>query len=256
MSFLISGVRPAPVATPYNSNTIQCMKVYQDLNQFFSIDAESSNYTDMIDDFIDGKFVFTIATSDVVERLRLAEEELKSRRTKEENLILAKEIMQKEGEIVGNEDEIDIPDEDELTNVYEFGYAVIPDLKESLGAQSLSVTDTLVINGYSVHKDAANRFAAFLSTDCAAKIYEKTGKVAASTDAGYKDSALVTFQEEYAKSIPLPKIVEASNFWVQLEITFTKIWTGEDIDKLLRELSEQIKTQITGKPFVEAPISD
>ena len=78
--------------------------------------------------------------------------------------------------------------------------------------------------------------------------------LAASYDAGYEDETFKLFQEEYANSIPLPKLAEASNFWVQLEITFTKIWTGENTDELLRSLSEQIKTQITGEEVKETPI--
>ena len=62
--------------------------------------------------------------------------------------------------------------------------------------------------------------------------------------------------QEYETSIPITKMIEASNFWVQLEICFTKIWEGEDVNSNLRQLSEQIMTQVTGEPFEEAIIKE
>ena len=49
---------------------------------------------------------------------------------------------------------------------------------------------------------------------------------------------------EYEKSVSLPKMIEASNYWVQLEIAFTKVWTGSDPDTTLKELSDTIGGQI------------
>ena len=102
----------------------------------------------------------------------------------------------------------------------------------------------MVINGYSEKKDSANLFATFLATDYAGKLYEKSGKLSASKDAGYEDEAFVTFMKEYDESIPLPKLVEASNLWVQLEIAFTDIWSGEDPVQRFKEFSNQIKSQV------------
>ena len=50
--------------------------------------------------------------------------------------------------------------------------------------------------------------------------------------------------QEYEKSVPLPKMIEASNYWVQLEIAFTKVWNGADPDEVLKELSDTIGAQI------------
>ena len=144
--------------------------------------------------------------------------------------------------------------EDKISPMYTFGFHRIPELTDELDSRSLSVTDVLTVNGYSEHALAANRFAAFVTTEYSKNLYAKTGKIASSYDAAYDDETLLLFQEEYADSIPLPKIVEASNFWVQLEITFTKIWTGEDADKWLRDLSEQIMTQVTGEDYKEDKI--
>ena len=234
----------------YNENTKNCMKAYQELNQFFSIDATTSNYNSMIEEFVDGKFVFSIATSDIIRKLETALEE---RAVEKEELDKAYEEKKLEvdskiasGELSAEDGEIALKKyEDALIDMYEFDYARIPQLSLELNSRSLSVTNCIVINGYSERREAANRFAAFVSTQYAENIYQRTGKIAASTDAGYEDEALLLFQEEYANSIPIPKIVEASNFWVQLEVAFTQIWKGEDIDSYLKKLSEQILSQIS-----------
>lgn len=243
----------------YNPQTIRCMNIYQQLNQFFSIDADESSYDKMIDDFIHGKFVFSIATSDVIKRLEDAKVEAEEKHAED---LEEYEKTKKELDSQLSSEEIDQDKYDEklanaekkITPVYDFGYARIPDLDEELKSGSLSVTDALIINNYSEHKDAANKFAAFASTEYSKNLYAKTGKIAASYDASYSADELKLFQSEYADSVPLTKVVEANNFWVQLEITFTEIWTGEDSDELLRKLSEQIMTQVTGKEYTEQKI--
>lgn len=241
----------------YNDKTIECMNSYQNLNQFFSIDAETSTYDGMIEDFIDGKFVFSIATSDVITRLEDAEIELEKKREESriefEGNVKSWNALVSQGEMTEEERDKKIADaEDNIAESFEFGYARVPMLSDSLLSKSLSVTDAIVINGYSEHKAAANRFAAFVTTDYSERLYSKTKKIAASTDAGYSDQVLLLFQDEYANSIPMPKLIEASNFWVQLEIAFTKIWTGESIDNYLMKLSEQIVTQIKGTEYSES----
>ena len=55
---------------------------------------------------------------------------------------------------------------------------------------------------------------------------------------------LMAFMDEYKNSSSLPKMMETSNFWIQLEILFSRVWEGGDIDSLLLELSNQIIAQI------------
>lgn len=244
----------------YNAKTIECMNIYQNLNQFFSIDAKTSTYDGMIEDFIDGKFVYSIATSDVITRLEEAEEELARKKEEEQKKLQADikgwDSQVQMGQMTEEERDKKIQEaESVITPSYEFGYARVPMLKENLLSKSLSVTSAVVINGYSEHKAAANRFAAFVTTDYSEKLYSKTKKIASSMDAKYTDETILLFQDEYANSIPMPKLIEASDFWVQLEIAFTKIWTGENIDNYLMGLSEQIVTQITGTEFKETQIS-
>ncbi|MCL2718798.1 MAG: sugar ABC transporter substrate-binding protein, partial [Lachnospiraceae bacterium] len=53
----------------YNPEAIRSMRMYQDLNQFFAIEAKEVKYSQIIDEFIAGKLVFTIATTDVIAKL-------------------------------------------------------------------------------------------------------------------------------------------------------------------------------------------
>ena len=45
----------------------------------------------------------------------------------------------------------------------------------------------------------------------------------------------------------MPKMLGTSNFWVQLEICYAKIWQGEDIDVHMKQLDTQIHDQLGGE---------
>lgn len=206
----------------YNLNTINCLKVYQNLNQFFSIDTEEVEYADIIQEFMDGKILYTIATSDAIPTLEAAKEE--------------------------------------GTFAYEYGVALVPDPSEDLSGRSLSVTNAIVINGFSEQKDHANDFAAFLINEYADSLYERTGKLSSSYKVKYENENLNVYMKEYEKSIPIPKMIETSNFWVQLEIAYTNIWDGNSVNETLKALSEQIKGQLSGEPvteeYIEEPVEE
>ena len=59
----------------YNQAAIKSLRVYQDLNQFFSIDTGTSSYESIMQEFMEGKMVFTMATSDAVSMLEQAKAE-------------------------------------------------------------------------------------------------------------------------------------------------------------------------------------
>ena len=54
----------------------------------------------------------------------------------------------------------------------------------------------------------------------------------------------------------MPKTIETSNLWMELEIAFTKIWNGENANTTLKAVSENIMTQITGESYVEEALPD
>ncbi|MCD7835441.1 MAG: extracellular solute-binding protein [Lachnospiraceae bacterium] len=184
-----------------NAETRQCLEFYASLNQFFSIESDSVTYDSVVQDFIDGRTVFTIATTDIVRRLEEAKED---------------------GSLV-----------------YDYGIATMPDITDELKSRSMSVTDAIVINGYSEHNTEANKFAAYLANECADELYAWTGKASANVSAEQTE-ALNIFFMEYSDSVPLPKMMETGDFWMQLEVLFAKVWNGGDAETLLNQLAEGI----------------
>jgi len=162
---------------------------------------------------MEGKTVFTLATTDAIARLEQAKAD--------------------------------------GTFVYDYGVAMIPDLTDELQAREVSYTNAIAINGYSDKKAQANAFAKYICLDHADSLYGRTGKVASSMNVIYENGAIDVILMEYAATIPMPKVVEASNFWIELEMCFTNVWLGEDANRTLRRLSEKIMKQIMGKEYME-----
>ncbi len=202
----------------YNTQSIASLKVYQEMNQFFSIDTKESSYDSVIQEFLDGKTIYTIATSDCLKRLEEA----------------------------SGKGEFD----------YEYGIAKLPDINQDMITRGMSVTNALVINGYSEQKDIANQFVEFLSEQGSEDLYEMTGKLPARLQTSYEDDRQLAFVQNYIDSVPIPKLAETSNFWVELEICFAKVWDGADANTELRSLSEQIKTQAAGETYTEEVLED
>ncbi len=202
----------------YNPDTISCMKIYQQLNQFFAIDPESINYDNVVQDFVDGKVVFTIATTDIIKKINDAKAQ----------------------------GECD----------FDFAVADMPGLTDEFGSRTMSVTNCLVVNGLSENASQANDFARYLCTDNSGDIYKLSNKLAAHYGVQYDDMNLATFVSVYADSVPMPKTIETSNLWMELEIAFTKIWNGEDANSTLKQVSESIMTQVTGTPYSEETLPD
>ncbi len=197
----------------YNAVALKSLEVYQEMQQFFSIDPDEVDYESVVDDFINGRIVFSVMTTDGIQKIEQAKEE---------------GIFQ-----------------------YEYEVAMIPDINSEILSRSMSVTNALVVNGFSSERDLANEFAEFIVTDCQDTLYPMTGKVSAKEGVVYDNPKVAKTLEEYSYSVPIPKMIEASNFWVQLEICLTRVWALEDAGEQLRALTEQIMTQVTGEPYVQ-----
>ena len=156
---------------------------------------------------MEGKIVFTVATTDAIAKLEKAKLE--------------------------------------GTFAYEYNMAPIPQVSDLLTSRSLSVTNAIVINGYSKKNDMANAFATFLMEGQGTDFYQSTNKIASRSDLVYELPAINASLEEYANSIPMPKMMQTSNFWAQLEIAFTQIWTGSDVNEILSQLQDFILQQIS-----------
>lgn len=196
----------ASVVDIYNTQSVACMQLYQSLNQFFSIEAKESSYDQVLQEFMEGKTLFTVATTDAIAKLEQAKSD--------------------------------------GTIQWEYGIATLPDVSSELKSRGLSVTNTAVINGYSQQKEQANAFASYLTCHADSTLYERAGKLASAKNVSYSNPKLRFAMAAYEKSASLPKIMEASNFWVQLEVAYTGIWQGEDADTVMKNLDEQIRGQL------------
>ena len=198
----------------YNGDVIRCLDVYQQLNQFFSIDTQTDDYSQIVDDFIDGKIVFTVATSELpgVIRERLAER----------------------GE--------------DAESSFHYGVTTLPDITSELPTRAMSVTYCLAENGYGENPDGVRDFMHYLYQHME-NFYDSTGKAPVALNVHASDPHMESFLASYKESVPLPKMRETSNFWVLLENTYAKIWNGADVGTSLRELYEQSMLQITGEEY-------
>ncbi len=190
-----------------NRGAVSCLEIYKNLNQFFYIESDTVNYESVLQDFLDGKIVFTIVTTDALARL--------------EEASAAGEFN------------------------YEYGIANIPDPSADLKGRSLSVTGVVAVNGYSEQQKLANQFATFLADAYVNELYDRSGRVAANRTVSTSDEALQTVMTEYEDSVSLPKMIATSNFWIQLEILFSKVWNGGDVSTLVQELADQMASQMT-----------
>lgn len=193
----------------HTKEAAECLKAYQSLNQFFSIESDTITYESVIDEFIQGKVMFTVATSDIIARMEQAKED--------------------------------------GSFPYEYGITTMPRVSEELGSAPLSMTGAVVVNGYTTHKQLANEFAIYLVTQCADDLYQKTGKISANALTEVDNGAVSIFHSSYANSASLPKMMETGNFWIQLEVLFSKVWNGADVEEQLDELDSRIRAQISAE---------
>lgn len=210
----------------YNEESIRCMCIYQSLNEFFSVDSKESSYEHVLNDFMEGRTLFAVVTTDAIRRL----EEAKADGTFE----------------------------------YEYGVAPLPGIDADHSAAGLSTTECVVVNGYSSNKEAANRFAEYLVFSDIDSLYDRTGKMPCASAARSEDIVLSTgnsgaenksvsdtIRDMYAVSEELPKVPEFADFWLRLELAYTLVWDGEDPNEILKALSERLRSEATGSEVSE-----
>lgn len=190
-----------------NPQVKECLTAVQQLAQFFAIDVKTINYETVLTEFAEGKTVYAIGKTDAVERVRA----IATRNGKEIN----------------------------------FGVAGLPDISEELGTKALSITTVAVVNGYTRKEKEADMFADYLAFGYVGKLYETSGKHAAKRGTGaMEENFSKEIYAQYEDSVSLPKLLNASNFWVDLEIAFFNIWTGENVDTEIQKVSDQVTQQL------------
>ncbi|WP_026508311.1 sugar ABC transporter substrate-binding protein [Butyrivibrio sp. MC2013] len=200
----------------YNKDTIACMMLYQQLGQFFAIDSAESDYADTLQDFLDGKTVFTLATTDCMAAIKAARQE-------------------------GNAE-------------FEIGVIPVPAINDDYQTRTMSVTRCIAINGYSENIDEAGAVAKWLTCLTDDDFYQMTDKVSANKRVEFQDARRSSFLEAYETSVPMPKMIGTSSFWMQMEIALEKIWNGADPGEVLKGVDEVVEYQLRGKEVTLDPI--
>ena len=209
-------------------NVIKSLEYYQSLNEFFAIDEETVHNEDVIQEFIDGKIVFTIAKTDAIARLDQA--------------IAEGKVPEYKLEAARDEEGNEIPPR-EVDCFY--GVGDIPNLSEELITRGLSVTNSIVVNNYSANRAYANDFAHYVSYERADQLYEQTGKVSVCKSVTAGDANWERIMVQYAGSVEIPKIIEMSNYWILMEIAFANIWNGADIMTEIGNVVSQMNMQLS-----------
>lgn len=212
-----------------NEKVKECLAVYQNLNQFFAIDPEAVSYEGVIQEFAEGKIVFTVAKTDALAFIQKVEKE------REE---AAREEQAAEGQEEAEKDSFSI----------NYGIALLPDISDTLKSKALSVTSAVVVNGYSGQRAAAEGFAEYLSYDGADGLYESTGRLCAKRSTRYDNPEIATIYQQYEDSAHTAKLMTTGNFWVKMEIAFANIWKGSDITEQLDLVAEEMALQMAEAP--------
>lgn len=218
---------------------IRCLEYYQSLNAFFAIDADAVTTDDVLQEFIDGKIVYTIAKTDAIARLDAAiAEGLVYQVPAEETEEAA------EGEGAEETAPEEVPKEEPADNGYFYGIARVPDLTEELHTKGLSVTNSVAVNAYSREKDLAKEFAKYLTYDKVDALYTMANKMPVKMGVSYANEEMKLLIAQYEDSVEVPKITDLSNYWIEMEIVFANIWRGNDVRTEIDAVNQSVQAQL------------
>ena len=205
----------------YNEKTAACMEIFKHVTEYFYMDAETVSTESILQDFMDGKVLFTILDSESALKLESAN---------------AEGLIGFEYDYARTPDPGKIPQEDKELMKNATSYKGRP----------LSVTNVVVVNGYTNYPNTANDFAQFLTMESAGidQLYTKTGYIPASIYAKTSTNMEQVFKSEYAGSATVPPYMATGNFWMLLENAFNQIWDGADAQATLEEVENRLKNQI------------
>ena len=196
----------------------------------------------MIQEFIDGKIVYTIAKTDAIARLDAAIAE---------GLVyqVPAEETEGEGEAEGESTEETAseevqPEEQPAENGYFYGIAQVPDLTEELHTKGLSVTNSVAVNAYSRERELAKEFARYLTYDKVDSLYSMANKMPVKMGVGYANDEMQLLIAQYEDSVEVPKITDLSNYWIEMEIVFSNIWRGNDVRTEIEAVNQAVQAQL------------
>ncbi len=198
----------------------ECMDYYQSLNSYFAIDADTVTSQAVIRDFIEGKTVFTIANVPMLYEVDKA-------------MAVGELLMRVIDRTEGTEESESF-----------YGVAPLPALTKELDTRGLSVTNSVVVNPYSLNRKAAVSCARFLTEERAGKLCLEAGKLPACRSLASASEEQAAAYGAYEAAAEVPKIMELSNMWLHLEVVLADIWRGADAKEELEQFSALLEGQL------------
>lgn len=220
---------------------VRCLEYYQSLNAFFAIDADEVTTEDVLQEFIDGKIVYTIAKTDAIAKLDEAIALGQVYQVPEEEA----EEAEDGGEAAEEEAQQPAPEETAADNGYFYGIAQVPGLTEELQTKGLSVTNSVVVNAYSRERELAKDFAKYLTYDKVDSLYTMADKMPVKMGVSYANEEMNVLISQYENSVEVPKITDLSNYWIEMEIAFANIWRGNDVGTEIEAVNQMIHAQLS-----------
>ncbi len=208
----------------YNDNTAACMEIFKQVTQYFYMDAETVTTDNILEEFMQGKTLFTILDSESAAKLEKAAAD---------------------GQIAFSYNYALVPDPGRLVVRDEEGNHTVLSDTVYLG-RPLSTTSMVVVSGYAKLPHTAADFAKYLTTESkfTSQLFEKTGFLPVHKNAASSGNMESIFRKEYEESVPMPNQMTTSNFWMLLERAFNELWEGGNVQEVLQEIEETLKKQV------------
>lgn len=218
----------ASVVDVANESAVDALSFYKQLNQSLYFDAAESGYDKVLQEFIEGKILYTIVGS---QSIGVLEE--------------ASAAKQAEAAAEGT-------DSAELGRMY--GIAPFPNLNEELEGKAIATNYLAEINPYG-QEEAAEKFAVFLTDTYVENLYAATGKFSSKPRGSYENEELIHVEEAYADSVQLPKLMKATDYWMEMEYAMNAVWnaqleiqsgegTEEEDQENQRRMKEEIRSMV------------
>lgn len=136
-----------------------------------------------------------------------------------------------------------------ITSGMNYGICTMPRLNAELETKAVSVNYTAVVNPYSPNKELAKSLAKSISYEYAENFYASVKKLPSRRLDVYPNDEWKHIAEQYEHTAILPKLMAATNYWMELEVTLNNIWKKElneetEVDMGNDSLTEEEQMQL------------
>lgn len=130
---------------------------------------------------------------------------------------------------------------------FAYGISPLPSLTDELDSKSVSVNYIAVVNPYSKDTEQAGALAAFITDSYTEQCYALSGKLPCKRLDSYPNEEFEHVMDAYENSAQMPKLLDTTNFWVELEVAMNNIWKAEmDEEEAEENLSDASQADATG----------